>query len=428
MTIGGAQHRFIAVYGMAHFGKSLFWACSELLFAYFLTEACGLAPRLMAAALGGSLALSAAADFGVGRVMAARVQTPAAAGRAQFFGAAISACAFSLFGLSGLLPQASRFAYALGAILLFRLSYSVFDVPQNALLALTTEDDAGRARLSSWRYVFGGAASIAVAGLFAPLFKGRLASVQAQNFALLAVALSLVALASAAGLLVLLRAGAAPVVRAAPGPRPAPQTVLGRGWRLALIFLMLALVGAAGSAFSKLEPYLAAYGLTARAGASAVLTSIALGNLVSQPVWAWFARRWSLLGSLRAAAVLLVFAAALIWLMVDRGTVAGVAAGAFYGFGMGGVTMSLWALAAAASGKTRWLGGATSTFGLVTALSKLGSACAILSVGEVLAGSAYRDVASWGASLLLIMTLAPMAVGGACVVASFHLSARREAQ
>ena len=424
MDGAGAQHRFIAIYGLAHFGKSLFWYCSELLFAYFLTEACGLAPRLMAAALGGSLALSALADFAVGRLLARGSHTPAAAARAQFAGAAISACAFSAFGLSGLPPPGARFAYALTAILVFRLSYSVFDVPQNALLALTTADDAGRARLSSYRYVFGGAASIAVAGLFAPLFKGRLASVQAQNFALLAFALSLVALASAGGLLALLRTGAAPVVRGAPGPRSAPQTALEPGWRLGLIFLMLALIGAAGSAFSKLEPYLAAYGLTARASGAAVLTSIALGNVVSQPVWARFARRWSLLGSLRASGVLLAFAAALIWLVVGRGPVAGVIAGGLYGFGMGGATMSLWALAAAASGKARWLGGATSTFGLVTALSKLGSACAILTVGEVLATSAYRDTASWGVSLLLVMTLAPMAVGVACAVASFHLAAR----
>src|ERR1700736_3975768 len=178
MGVASENCRFIWVYGLAHFGKSLLWHASELLFAFFLTEACGLPPHHMALILSGSLVLNAAADLVVGRYLSYRVETAAAAGRTQFRAALFSVCAFCAFGCAGLVPAPARFGFAIVAIIAFRLSYPFFDIPQNALLALTTSNDSERARVSSYRFIFGGVANIALASSFGPLLQGQRAGAQ----------------------------------------------------------------------------------------------------------------------------------------------------------------------------------------------------------------------------------------------------------
>ena len=83
-----ASRGFTGAYLLAHFGKSLFWHAGEILFAYFLTEACGLSADRMGWVLAISLIVSALSDIVVGRVLTARVRDTASASRMQFVGAA----------------------------------------------------------------------------------------------------------------------------------------------------------------------------------------------------------------------------------------------------------------------------------------------------------------------------------------------------
>ena len=145
---------FAVAYGIAHAGKSLFWHASELLFAYYLTEACGLPPREMGLIVGASLALSALADLVAGLTLRHRVRSVISAGKAQLQGAVLSGAAFAAFGLSSFVPQGStRLAFACCTLVAFRLTYALLDNPQNALLSLATSDDTQGARLTSVRYV-----------------------------------------------------------------------------------------------------------------------------------------------------------------------------------------------------------------------------------------------------------------------------------
>lgn len=52
-----------AVYGAAHYGKSLFWYGGEVLFAFFLTEVAGLTPAHMAGVLAIGFLISAIFDL-----------------------------------------------------------------------------------------------------------------------------------------------------------------------------------------------------------------------------------------------------------------------------------------------------------------------------------------------------------------------------
>ncbi|EJL36450.1 hypothetical protein PMI01_00995, partial [Caulobacter sp. AP07] len=294
-----SERAFVVAYGASHAGKSLLWYASELLFAYFLTEACGLPPRQMGLILGASLLLNALADLVGGLSLDRWVRTPGDAGRLQALGAILSAGMFVAFGLAGLVPAPDRFAFALTTIILFRLTYAAMDLPQNALLALATADDGARARLASVRYVFAGVASIVVAGAFAPFLQKASDAVAPAAFALFSTGLAACAAASAVFLWRRLSRDRPPRLTTAASSAAATrrdEPVAPRRWPL---FLIMFAISASLSIFGRLEPYFVTYGLTSPLDGGALLVCGAVGALASQPFWSWRAQRRSLISTLR---------------------------------------------------------------------------------------------------------------------------------
>jgi Na+/melibiose symporter-like transporter len=408
MTADIHSRAFTAAYGIAHAGKSLFWHTSELLFAYYLTEACALPPRQMGFIVSASLALSALADLVAGLTLRHRVRSVISAGRAQLLGAVLSGAAFAAFGLSGFVPQGpSRFAFACGTLIAFRLTYALLDNPQNALLSLATTSDAQGARLASVRYIFGGVANIIVAAAFAPLFSSGGVTAESRGFALFALLVALVSVISSYCLWRYLQHF--PVKQ--PGtdtpstshryPAPAP-------YRICPVVVMLFFVSVAMSVFSRLEPYLAAYGLSSLLQGGVLLTCVAAGNLVSQPFWARVASGSSLLTTLRWSTAWLAAAAAVFGTLIGFGPVSTALAGGLYGWGCGGVLMSLWALAASAGHRNS---NPTIIFGALTCASKMALALAAAGVAELLNAMPYRTSAAALTWVLSSMTAAPIIAG-----------------
>lgn len=134
-------------YLAAHFGKSLFWHAGELLFAFFLSEMCGLSVHAVGDMLAFSLLVSAVGDAWFGHVLARIVQDIPSASRMQCVGAAAAAILFLALATVGMAPQTGR-AWAAATILVgFRLAYSLYDVPQNAILAFAAQTELVGSRL-----------------------------------------------------------------------------------------------------------------------------------------------------------------------------------------------------------------------------------------------------------------------------------------
>ena len=414
-----ADRSFNLVYGLAHGGKSLFWHSSELLFAFFLTEACGLSPRQMGLVLGASLAVSAGTDLAVGFVLGRRVQDARAAGVYQLTGMLLSAAAFWAFTLTATAPQgAIRLALALVALIAFRASYSLVDVPQNALLGLATRSDGERAVLSSVRYVFGGLANIIVAMAFAPMFQMKAGRSHPETFIIFAILIGLAATISAAGLWARLRWGEhieAVLDPSDPHRRPALNKA-----RLGPVLSIMFLITAATSIFSRLEPYFAAYGLGPALQGGAILTCVALGSVASQPFWALLARSTSLGATFACACTALVVGSAAFDGLVLRGVALGALGAALYGCGSGGVLMSLWALAASGAGAR-----ATISFGALTCVSKLALALSAFLAGELLNGGAYRSAIAAREWVLPAMAAATGLAGAAALSVYYFVLLRR---
>ncbi|PTT45225.1 hypothetical protein DBR33_09280, partial [Stenotrophomonas sp. HMWF022] len=110
-------------YLCAHFAKSQLWHTSGLLFAFFLTETCGLTPRAMGWVLGLTLFLNGLADLALGAKLDGRIADAAAAARLQARAAPAVAACFLLFAITPLMPTGCRVIWALTTLSGFRLIY-----------------------------------------------------------------------------------------------------------------------------------------------------------------------------------------------------------------------------------------------------------------------------------------------------------------
>ncbi len=399
---------FTLTYALAHGGKSLLWHASELLFAFFLTEICGLPPRQMGFIFGVSLLVNAAVDLALGRMLGRWVMSAARAARLQWAGSLASGAAFSAFALCGLAPPETRFALAFATILLFRLSYPFLDNPQNAILALATTNDTERSRLAAVRYVTAGLAGMAVAVAFGVILQRG--QEQALRFAVLAGAAVIIAVASSAALTRQLLH-----TPEATGVKP-KGFVAGRALEPVSVwpvFMMIFIFSGCNAMFTRLQPYFAVAVTTPLLKDGAMLMAMSAASVVSQIFWHALAQRTSLTTALRFGLVLWAAASILFWWAAPGAQWPTYAAGALYGAANGGVLMALWAIAAASSRCDQPRQGATATFGQLTFWSKLAMAVAGFALGELLVRIDYRDNLAFAQAALPLMAIIPL--GGALI-------------
>ncbi|WP_133244968.1 MFS transporter [Caulobacter radicis] len=408
------HNAFQLIYGAAHGAKSLIWHASEFLFAFFLTEAAGLAPAYTGVILGLSLGLNALMDLAVGWSLRRLVRDSTGAARLQLTGAWISALMLVVFAMTGQMPAGLRLGFALASLVAFRLAYPFYDNPQNALMTFATQDDGGRARLASARYVAGGGAKLSLALAFAPMMVGQSALAQSHRFALLCVVMGLLAIITAVGLRAFVRRRPDIKVRGGQWRKDRPSSRLKPVPSLAALLAIAFTLAVSASMFGRLEPYIAAFAIRQVAAASLMMSAATLGSLLSQFVWARLAQRMGLTEMLRAALAIVVTGAGLLFFLTPDSLAWAAAACALYGIGSGGVAMTLWSLLAgrAASPTARIRG--TAAFGLYTCCSKLGLAVAAIGMGRVLAEVDYRDQIMAMGPLFATMASAPIA--GALVI------------
>lgn len=393
--------RETSVYGSAHLGKSLFWYASELLFAFYLTELVGLPASQMGMVLAIGLLFSAAIDLIVARVLDRRMMTAAGAAALQFKGSILCAITFVSIFLGFWIQPDLRFAYALATGLAFRSAYAVYDLPQNALMALATSDPASRNRVAATRIWFSGIATLIVAGAVGPLIAGRDEATAWLYFGL-AVCIAVPAILSA-GLL-------ARVVRGTGAATPADVSGASRR-RLApspLFWILIALMFVTSLAtplFSKVEPYFAAYSLASPLWGGVIVVAMALGITLGQPIWNALTGRLSHAAVLAVGAMTQALGLGVFWILAP-GAPAALAASAFvFGLGNGGVGMVLWGGFSEVVARFSQPGGAGRAYGLFTATAKLALALGGLGLGAALQVIDYRDVDA--NALLLLMTLVP---------------------
>jgi Na+/melibiose symporter-like transporter len=407
------------VYGAAHLGKSLTWYFSELLFAYFLTEFCGLKALTMGKVLAASFIFSAVVDPIVGQSLGRRAGSVGQASRLQAMGAIISGASLVLFSATGVVPAPLRFGYALSASCAFRLAYAFYDVPQNAILSLASATPQIRMGLSAIRIAGSGVATLVVALTAATLISSA-PGLGAGRFLWVSLVFAMLGGVSAVAL------GAQTSNASAPAPATptfveAEAAIVSGGlWRLIAILGVTAVVAGALSVFSRLEPYFTRAVLADRSTRMVVLALMALGGATSQPLWTGLARRTGFSAAFAASALTVAIGTGVFVVAVGRNTWGLAFGGVLFGAGNSGLGMLLWAAFAdvVANGRrSRYIPGPSLAFALLTSAIKVAAAASILVVSHILAGIDYHSAkvaASW--SLLAPMAAGPLIGAAVCLL------------
>jgi Na+/melibiose symporter-like transporter len=412
----------LAAYAGAHFGKSLLWYAGELLLIYSLTEHAGLGATAAGLVLALGLLLSAAIGLGAGWGLRRRLRDVGGAGRLQWHGLAAAALALLLVFAAPLLPAPLRLGYVLVASLLFRLAYATCDVAQNTLLSLAQWPWRGHDGASALRLAGSGAAALLVSGVVGAVLArgadgGRLA-LQAS------AALAAVAMLCAWQLQQALQrhASGAPANH---GDIAEADTGLAPSWR-AIPWQPLALIAAISltlPAFTKLAPYVAAYGLLSPGWGSAVLIAYALGTVLVQPLAARWDRQCTPAQRLGWLGMALLLSAPLFALTLPAQPLLSLAAAACIGAIGGSGGQLVWAWHARRTA-TRALAQRALCFAALTAAAQVALATGVVLIGLLLDALAYRD----GDCTLLCWAMAagPLLCGALCLLLAL-LTARRRA-
>lgn len=397
------------IYGFAHYGKSLFWYGSELLFAFFLTEVGGIAADRMGFVIAAGLLVSAGIDVAVGSRLSRVLPSAARAGRVQLVGAASSAASMLLMFACYWLPVQVRLPAALGVSLVFRVSYALFDIPQNSLMSLATDTVKARTNLASVRYIFSGLASLTVATWLPRLLQPGTADDRALRFCVMALAFSAVAIVSAA---MLARALKTDHSDNRLGNVLSKQSAALNDEIRLLLFLMF-IISLAAPVFSKVEPYYAAFVLRDPLMGGGVVVAVSIGMIAAQPIWSLLARRLSRSTLIGTTAAGIALAATAFLFARACGSAALIVTALLFGAASGGVGMAMWAaygdaVSQHAPRREAW------AFGLFTAAAKVSLAVSGLSLGLLLARIDYRGA---DRGILLSVMVVPSIIAGGLALA-----------
>ncbi|MDQ1094338.1 Na+/melibiose symporter-like transporter [Xanthomonas sacchari] len=404
----------LAAYAGAHFGKSLLWYAGELLLIYSLTEHAGLRALAAGLVLALGLLLSAAIGLGAGWGLRRRLRDVGSAGRLQWQGVAAAALALLLVFAAPLLPPPLRLGFVLVVSLLFRLAYAACDVAQNTLLSLAQWPWRGHDGASALRLVGSGAAALLISGVVgAVLARGADgAGLALQASAVLAALAMLCAWR--------LRRVLCRHAEAHPAPAGTPTGYLAvaeaaPSWR-AIPWQPLVLIAAVSltlPAFTKLAPYVAAYGLLSPGWGSAVLIAYALGTVLVQPLAARWGRQRTPPQRLAWLGSALLLSAPLFALALPAQPLLSLAAAACIGAIGGSGGQLVWAWHAQCTA-TRAVAEHALCFAALTAAAQVALAAGVVLIGLLLDALAYRN----GHCVLLCWAMAagPLLCGALCLL------------
>ena len=249
--------RQVAIYGGAHFGKSLIWQASDAFLLYFWTDIAKLPGALAGLLFAFSLIASGILDIAVGVIADRRADRGGTLTFYFLLGAPVSAFFFLCSFVAPALGATGGLLYAAGISILFRAAYAFIDVPENALLVRLSSTKWELLALSAGRTIASAAASLVVAGTALVLFHHVASDGGQKGFGLAAALGGLVAIPLLLGCLRLRPGAVQASVRSVSAPR-SPRTnvavlanalaatTLGSGFSKGLVYLGTDILGDAG--------------------------------------------------------------------------------------------------------------------------------------------------------------------------------------
>ncbi|MEP9360404.1 MFS transporter [Sphingomonas sp. KR3-1] len=384
-----APPKTLSIYAAGHLAKSLVWAFSDLLFAYFAHERMGLPASDIGWILFFSLVYSGALDVLAAVLLSVFPGHEDRVPRAQLAGALLTAVSgvllFSPLSISG----GELFAWLLIVSLMFRTGYAIYDVSQNALVSLLPRDDAEARHYVTTRTTLSYLAKVIVAlASFAVIGTG-----DRQGTALF-ILLPIAAMAVGA---------AVPMANYRIGRHAdAEDTATSVGSPPPIRLLLPVLVAVAGQVcllglVGRFLPFAHDPQTRAPIGAALALASVA-GGMFGPMLASWLMRGGERFALANIGFTIVCVASALV-LVAGQSTLQMIAAAAVFSVGGGAISVLVWnelsdvvRSHAQATGRRADL----ASFALLTATIKLGSGGTGLFLGQLLDGYQARSAAALG--------------------------------
>lgn len=420
--------RHLIGYSSGNFGKNLLLGSVDVTLLFLLTDRLGIAPQRVGLLMLMVFAADLMLDLGAG-ALAAWAQTRGIGYRRLIaLGTLPCAAAFALiYSLPALAPD--NITVIALAIIFFRATYAVIDVPHNSLLARVATDSRARGRASGYRTVFSSAGSVVIATVLVPFMGAGGQPATASQLSLLGTTGGMVFCA------VMLFAAWSAREEGAAGVRPlrphARIALLPKPDRLFGAIAVIALMtGFAIPVFGKMMLHIATYVLQRPGLAGPILLSVTIGQLAGAALWIVLVRsrdKTSLLAISHGVAICGVacfaMAGATPWLLTASALLVGV--------GFGGVFMLPWGILADITDFAEFRHGErreTATFATFLVILKGGGAASMATVGWTLERLGYvpgvaqsesviqgMKLLAYGfpiiGSLVAILTLRQLAIG-----------------
>lgn len=283
-------------YGFSEYGKSFFYHGPNLVWLYFLTDVMGIAPATAGMVILIPMIFDAVSDPLMG-YLADRTRTRF--GRFLPYlvlGTPLCILFFVLlFSRPALTPEA-MVVYAILVAILFRVTFTIMDVPHNALLAKATADSGQRSMLAGSKMFFSSLAALTVSMGLVYMTSPENVAGQADNFQLAAICAGTIALVAIYLCAWVLRDKDRPEEEdsAVPVPGFGDFVAAVRANRLLWIIVFAGIIKVMlFPVFSKGLVYLAKYDLGDTSLSGWLLSVMTICMTLSVPVWALLGRRLS---------------------------------------------------------------------------------------------------------------------------------------
>lgn len=409
--------RFLA-YASGNLGKHIVWATADLTLLFVLTDLLRIPPTLAGFITLLGLVVDAVLDLVVGAA-AQRGRIPLRRyGALIGFGAPAFAGLFVLVYSLPVLGTENHLLIA-SAVLLFRASYSLVDIPHNALITQVAGSSRPRLRVATYRSMFSNISALIIASA-APLIVGRTQDPTRTVWLVIgAAALSLTTLWMSWNAA---RRPTAPNGRQPAAPSWASSLTMILHDRDARVLLcLLFLTGLAPPLFGKGFIYYARYVAADPRSLSWGLTGLATGQIVGLPCWNWIAARTEKASALAGGYLVASAGLAAVWLTAS-GAVA-VALGCFViGVGYAAIFALPWAMAPDLVDALEARGGRRPeafTFALLILVMKVGIGIGTLLISGALSiGDYIPDAAQHQHARQLIIAVTSLVPMLGCVAAA----------
>lgn len=323
-------------YANGNFGKHILFGTLDLVLLFYLTDSLGLDPFLSGLIIFIAMLVDASLDPVIGFVID---KFKWRYGHYIFIGAIFYSLSFVLIFTIGLLQWHSITVYC-AVLVLFRLSYTLIDVPHNALIAKLFVNGNLRTKVSAYRFLFSSLSALLIALAIAPILMGdgrEQELIRFFYFAVIAASLSFISLNIVSYVALKYERLSPSVKQHGIGFYSLVKQLLSNQ-QLVIALIVCFFTGLCSPILSKGILYFAKYYLLNEAMAGYMLPAMMLGQIIALPLWVKIAKYRGKKVALQLSHSLL-FLGALLLLMIEPSAqylvvvlafIAGVAYSAIY--------------------------------------------------------------------------------------------------